>query len=338
MKLKRFLAMGMSAVMIMAVAAGCGGSDSGSSSTAASSSAASSGASGEKLTFGWSVYTRDQTFFQQLEKGVVDKATELGIEIKTHDQKNDSNEMVTGCTNLINSGVDALIVCPCKPEAMGNIVTLAHQKDIPVIITDIGDGDSDKDAIIISDMKAGGQMAGVYTAELLKEKSITSGEVAIIKCEESAVYAQRRNEGYKEEIEKAGFTVAKELVANSKQEEGYTVMKDILASNPDIVAVFAANDPMAAGAASALQEAGKTDVIVTGFNGDDIALEYIADGKMMGTVAQDVLGIGAKGVELAKLAVEGKDIPYDNADKKEVYVPVSFIGKDGKEVEVEISK
>ena len=152
------------------------------------------------------------------------------------------------------------------------------------------------------------------------------------------VYAQRRNEGYKEEIEKAGFTVAKELVANSKQEEGYTVMKDILASNPDIVAVFAANDPMAAGAASALQEAGKTDVIVTGFNGDDIALEYIADGKMMGTVAQDVLGIGAKGVELAKLAVEGKDIPYDNAEKKEVYVPVSFIGKDGKEVEVEISK
>ena len=59
------------------------------------------------------------------------------------------------------------------------------------------------DVIVISDCYAGGQMAADYTVKLLGEKT-GSKKAAIIKCEPSAVYAIRRGQGYKANIEAAG--------------------------------------------------------------------------------------------------------------------------------------
>lgn len=124
------------------------------------------------LKFGWSVYDNQQEFFQSMTAGVEEKAAEMGIQVILHDQQNDETEMVSGATRLINDeGVDALVISPCKPEALSSIVELAKQKSIPVIICDIGDGGTDKDAIIVSDMYGGGRMAGKYALSCLKRRA-----------------------------------------------------------------------------------------------------------------------------------------------------------------------
>lgn len=317
---------------------GCGGEtkapDAEPAATETEEQTAETADTGAKLKIGWSVYTMDNDYFRRMTDGVRDKCAELGYELIEHDQKVDEAEMVTGCQNLIAQGIDALVISPCKPEAMGNIVELAHAEDIPVIIVDIGDGGSDKEAIIISDVYGGGQIAGKYALQLLEESGAEGKEVAIVKCEESAVYAIRRGEGFKSVMEEAGYEVVKELTANSKQDEGYTVMQDILASNPNVVAVFAENDPMAAGVAQAIKEAGRDDIIVIGFNGDDVALTAIADGTMQGTVTQDPVAMGALGVELATKACAGEALEYDDPETKEIFAPVGLIGKDGNAIDV----
>lgn len=338
---KLFLVFALVLCMVFSLAA-CGGTDTPASEAPPADAPASQPAeepadepaAAGGLKIGWSVYTMDNDFFQKMTAGVVDKCAELGYELLQHDEKNDEAEMVAGCQNLISSGIDALVVSPCKPEAMNNIVELAHAEGIPVIIVDIGDGGSDKDAIIISDVYGGGQMAGRYALQLLEENGTTGKDVAIIKCEESAVYAIRRGEGFKNVMEEAGYSVVKELTANSQQDQGYTVMQDILASNPEVVAVFAENDPMAAGAAQAIKDANRDDIIVLGFNADDVAIDAIAEGTMHGTVGQDPYGMGALGVELATTAVAGEAIEYGDAATKEVFAPVFLIGKDGTEIDI----
>lgn len=339
--MKKFFALSLVLMMMFALVA-CGG-DASSSAPAASTPASTpasepanepdSTAPAAGLKFGWSVYDNQQEFFQSMTSGVQAKAAELGIEIVLHDEQNDESEMVSGCTRLINDeNVDALVISPCKPEALSSIVELAKEKGIPVVICDIGDGGTDKDVIIVSDMYAGGEMAGKYALQLLGEESIDSGKYAVIRCEASATYAARRPEGFKDVMDAAGFEMAQELTADSDQTKGYTAMQDILTANPDIVAVFCANDPMALGAMEALQEANRTDILLFGFNGDAGALDAIAAGTMQGTVAQDPAGIGALGVECAKTLVDGGSLTYDAADTKEIFADVHMIGKDGSEV------
>ena len=302
--MKKYLALVLSVVLVLACTA--------------------SGLAESKGAIGFSVYDLQYEFFISMRDGTKAEIEKLGYEYIEHDQKSDETQMVTGAINLIDQGIAALIISPCKPEALSSIIEAAKAKNVPVIVDDIGGGGTDYNAIVISDCYQGGQQGADYTIELLGDNA-GSKKVAIIKCEPSAVYAIRRGEGYKANMEAAGFTVVKELSGHSKSDEGYTIMQDLLASDPDIVAVFAENDPMAVGAANALADAGRDDVIVIGFNGDGEALDAMKAGTMHGTVAQDPYEMGALTVVLADQLIRGEELTYDNAETREMFATVKLV-------------
>jgi ribose transport system substrate-binding protein len=274
-------------------------------------------------TIGFSVYDMQYEFFQSMEAGTKARIEELGYGYKLHDQKSSETEMVNGAINLINQGIAALVISPCKPEALSSIVAAAKEKNIPVIVDDIGGGGADYNAIVISNCYAGGQMAADYAAELLAGKP--GSNVAIIKCEPEAVYAIRRGEGFKANITAAGFKVVEEISGHSKSEEGYSNMQDLLSSHPDLTAVFCENDSMAVGAANALADAGRNDIIVIGFDGDDQAIDAMKDGIMSGTVAQDPRGMGRLTVDLAHTLITGGTLTFDNPAEREIFAEVKLI-------------
>jgi ribose transport system substrate-binding protein len=279
---------------------------------------------GEKGTIGFSVYDMQYEFFQIMEEGTRAEIERLGYKYQLHDQKSDETEMVTGAINLINSGIQALIISPCKPEALSSIVAAAKEKNIPVIVDDIGGGGADYDAIVISNCYQGGQQAADYAVELLTGKE-GSKKVAIIKCEPEAVYAIRRGEGFKANITAAGYNVVAEISGHSKSEEGYSIMQDLLASNADLVAVFAENDPMAVGAANALADAGRSDVVVIGFNNDPEAVDAMKNGIMAATVAQYPGEMGKLTVQLADKFINGQTVTYDDPATREIFAAVKLI-------------
>ncbi len=82
-------------------------------------------------------------------------------------------------------------------------------------------------------------------------------------------------------------------------------MQNLLTAHPDVQAVFAQNDEMALGALRALQTAGKSDVMVVGFDGTPDG-EAVNDGKLAATIAQLPDQIGAKGVETADKVLKGE--------------------------------
>ncbi len=278
----------------------------------------------DKPVIGCSLYDMKQEFFQKMEKGTRQRARELGYGFHLHDQKGDELQMVSGCKSLLNQGVAALIVSPCKPDALGAVVEAARQAGVPVVIDDIGGGGTDYNAIVISDNFGGGKMAGQFLIDKLGPGK--GRPVAIIKVEPSAVYAVRRGEGFKKAVTDQGFTVAAELSGHSQTEEGYSKMKNIMAGNPDIVAVFCENDPMAVGAAQAVAESDKKGkVLVIGFNADDVALASIKAGTMAATVAQSPEGMGRITVELADKLIKKQPLKFDDAGKREIFAPVKLV-------------
>ena len=310
-KVKIFLTILLVATFTLSMVA-CGSSSTSTQGTATVTAApaateapaATAAPAAAKKVIGFSVYDMQYGYFQDMEKGTKEGVEALGYDYKLHDEKSDETQMVSGAQDLINQGIAALIISPNKPEALGPIVEAAHAKKIPVIVDDIGGGGSNYDVIVISDNVKGGQMAADYAIKTLKPGS---KEAAIIKCEPSAVYAVRRGEGFKTNITAAGYKVVKELSGHSKQEEGYSIMKDMITSNPKIQVVFAENDPMAVGASQACVDAKRTDIMIIGFNGDKIALDAIKAGTMAATVQQVPEEMGKLTAKLADQLIKGRD-------------------------------
>ncbi len=89
--------------------------------------------------------------------------------------------------------------------------------------------------------------------------------------------------------------------ANWSQTEAFNRMEAILQTNPNIAGVISGNDTMALGAEAALKAAGKTNVIVVGFDGSDYTRDSIINkGNIKATVLQP-------GWEQAQMAVVQAD-------------------------------
>ena len=308
----------LAVVGVALIAAACGGT---------ASPAPQSEAPAKDVTVGFSVWDMQYEFFQAMEKGTREAAEKLGWTFVLHDEKSDVNEMVTGATALLDE-VDVLIISPFKPDALGPIVQKAKEKGIPVIVDDIGGGGTPYDAIVISNNLGGGVLAAEFMDAQIKTHEGASKKVVSIGCPPDAVYAARRNEGFEKRIKELGYEVVTDLSGNSVAEQGYTVMKDALAKDPDIAGVFSCNDPMVGGASNAIKDAGKDpvkDIVTVGFNADPEAITLIQNGGLSATVAQDPYGMGALTVSLAEQILAGKTPQFDQVAEREVYMDVKLV-------------
>ncbi len=315
-------------VLALVSAACSGGSTPSPASQApAATTAPATEAPAKTYTVGFSVWDMQYEFFQAMEKGTREAAETLGWKFVLHDEKSDVNEMVTGATALLDE-VDVLIISPFKPDALGPIVQKAKEKGIPVIVDDIGGGGTPYDAIVISDNYGGGVIAAEFMDAQIKAHAGATKKVVSIGCPPDAVYAARRNEGFEKKITELGYTVVTDLSGNSVAEQGYTVMKDALAKDPDVAGIFSCNDPMVGGATNAIKDAGKDpvkDIVTVGFNADPEAITLIQNGSLSATVAQDPYGMGALTVSLAETILAGGTPDFGDVELREVYMPVKLV-------------
>lgn len=284
-----------------------------------------------KYTFGFSVYNAALEFFLFIQEGVLSKAKELGIEITKHDERSSNIEMVTGSIDLISEGVNALLIAPFNPRLLPVIVEGAKKNNIPVIVIDVGTGGTDVAAFIVSDNFGGGIYAGEYAIFLINKYSLKSKNVAIIKVQSPALFAFQRGKGFKSVMKEYGYNVVAELPANSEEELGYEVMKKILDTyENDLAVVFCENGPMTLGAARAIGEAGKKGIIMLiGFDSGPSIIEGIKNGSIQGTIAQEPFKMGEIGVEIANSIVQGKSVTYDNYGDKLILMEVYLIDENG---------
>lgn len=275
-----------------------------------SKSSTGEGADGKTYKIGLSVSTLNNPFFVTLSDGVKEKAKETGAKVITVDAQDDASKQASDVEDLIQQGVDLLIINPTDSEAVVSAVQSANSSNIPVITVDRSAADGEVVSHIASDNKAGGVLAGEYMLELLGGEDVKAAELEGIAGSSAA---RDRGAGFNEAVAGKVNIVAKQT-ANFNRAEGLTVMENILQASPDVKAVFAHNDEMALGALEAIQSSGK-DIIVIGFDATDDAVASVKAGKLAATIAQKPEEIGVKAMEAAIKVLNGeeveKDIPVD---------------------------
>ncbi len=283
----------------------------------------------DKVSIGYSVYDMQQPYWQAYAKGIEDASKTAGYGFVLADQKSSQQAEVSGSIDLINQGISALVVSPVQPPALPAIIDAAHKAKIPVIIGDVGVAGA-YDAFVLSDNEGGGKLAAQYVVDHLKDKPGTK-EVLVITLHPGSAVGELRIKGFVDEVAKhADFKIVATLNGNDTVQGGYQVTQNTLSANPNLAAIYAANDPEAEGAVQALKAAGKngvTDVFVVGFNGDPPALDLIKSGDMAATIRQDPYGQGQKAVEIATKLMNNQAVEFSDATSKSVFFPVQVIDK-----------
>lgn len=256
----------------------------------------------EDLKIGLSVSTLNNPFFVSLKNGVVKEAEAHGIEVKIVDAQDDSAKQINDVEDLIQQGVDLLLINPTDSSAISTAVQSANSIGIPVITLDRSADKGEVEALVASDNVKGGEMAAQYIIDQLGE----GAAVAELEGVPGASATRERGTGFHNIADEKLNVVAKQA-ANFDRTKGLTVMENLIQANPDIKAVFAHNDEMALGALEAINSSGR-DIMVIGFDGNDDALKAVEAGQLDATVAQQPDLIGQLAVQAALDVAEGKKV------------------------------
>ncbi len=250
------------------------------------------------------ISTLNNPFFVTLKEGAVKKANELGYDLVVLDSQNNPAKELANVEDTIVKGTKIILINPTDSEAVGNAVLAANKANIPVITLDRGSVKGEVVSHIASDNVAGGKMAGDFIVNKLGKQAKVIQLQGIVGTSAS----RERGEGFNQSQQENNFTILTAQPADFDRAKGMNVMQNLLTAYPTVQAVFAENDEMALGAMRAIQTAGRTDILIVGFDGTDDGIKSVKRGKLAATVAQQPDKIGAIGVEIADKVIKGEKV------------------------------
>ncbi|WP_380182674.1 ribose ABC transporter substrate-binding protein RbsB [Kalamiella sp. sgz302252] len=261
-----------------------------------------------KDTIALVISTLNNPFFVSLKDGAQKEADKLGYNLVVLDSQNNPAKELANVQDLSVRGTKLMLINPTDSDAVGNAVKMANQNNIPVITLDRVASQGKVVSHVASDNRLGGKMAGDYIAKRVGEQAKIIELAGIA----GTSAARERGEGFKTAADAHKFVILASQPADFDRTKGLNVMQNLLTAHPDVQAVFAQNDEMALGAMRALQTAGKSDVVVVGFDGTADGVKAVQGGKLAATVAQQPEQIGVIGVQTADKVLKGQQVQAVN--------------------------
>lgn len=210
--------------------------------------------------------------------------------------------------HAINKRVDALIVGANTPLVLSDSLSKAQHAGIPVVAVDTRINHPAVLAFVETDNDKGARLAGKY----IVEKTGGKGSVLILGGSEGHPNGDVRKAGVTLEAEKVGMPVIFRY-ANWDDEQAYRISNEELTKKNTISAIFSCWDP---GIDTASHVVDKLDIdkqlILVGFDGLPRTLNYIQQGRVTATVAQDTALMGKRSIELVLEIINGENFQTYN--------------------------
>jgi erythritol transport system substrate-binding protein len=254
----------------------------------------------------------DNVFFKAEQDAAKAQAEKLGYQTLVISHDDDPTKQSQAIDTAISRKAAAIILDNAGADATVTAVQRAKTAGIPSFLIDREINKTGVAAAqIVSNNAQGAALGGQEFATAMGSK----GEYAELTGKPTDTNAGVRSQGYHSILDQyTDMKMVAQQSANWDQAEALAKTQTILQAHPNIKGIIAGNDTMALGAEAALAAAGKTDVIVTGFDGSPDVVSSILKGGIEATVLQPAS-------QIAQMAV-------DQADK---FVASGSTGKDEKQ-------
>ena len=283
------------------------------SEPAAGHTAANPAAAKAKGTIGVSLLTLDNPFFKVIGDNITAEGRKHGYTTIVVSGDKDVAKQGNQIKDFIVKKVSAIVLSPCDSKAIIPVIQEANAAGIPVFTVDIPCNEPGVKIAtqVATDNYGGGKEAGRAMIEALGE---AGGKIAVLHFKQ-AESCQLRVKGFREIIDafnqtsKAPVQIVTELESAGAKDGGYKATEDALQAHADLRGIFAINDPAALGARAALEKAGKTQVLIIGFDGQPEGKQAIKDGKIYADPIQFPDQMGVRIVESIVRHSKGETLP-----------------------------
>ncbi len=270
-------------------------------------------------------------YWQEFRSGLETAGEELGVETKfTGENGNDALKQIEIFEQAVKEKPAGILVSPIDQAAMTDYINDAIAQGIPVICIENDAPDSNRLAYLGIDNYSSGYLA----AEILCEKLGGTGEVGILTI--PGLYSlDERQRGFEECIAKKypGITIA--AVSNDEGDPSVAaaVAAEMFEQFPDIVGLFGTDTASGIGAAIALNELDKLELVeIVTFGKDSDVLELVKQGAVEAALVQRMFTMSYYGLKFlydynhnGELRNEGVSMLPDNVDTGVIVVDKSNV-------------
>ncbi|HZW04481.1 MAG TPA: LacI family DNA-binding transcriptional regulator [Anaerolineaceae bacterium] len=235
--------------------------------------------------------------------GVERRANELGFSLLLSlVREPETNDGETILHHLVGRQVDGIIwAVPEIGENRDRLVEQMHRLSVPVVFINMQSRPGV--AVAAIDNCLGGRLAASHLIEQNCRK------IGLIAGPSSWWEARQREQGWREVMQEHGLLDEAQLAARKVTGDWYHAsgaagLAELLRRSPDLEAVFASNDAMAAGALQAARKLGRRvpqDLAIVGFDDAPEAAFYYPS---LTTIQQPLVDLGGQAVDLLNRILE----------------------------------
>ena len=176
-----------------------------------------------------------------------------------------------------------------------------------------------------------GREAAKFVVERLEAKGVTEGTIGITQNGPN-VTENAANDGFRSQVLEldTNFTIADTVYEGVEVAEAANKVTGVIQANADIVAGFGTTGGSPQSWATAMQNTGKTDLVVVGMDYTELNVNLVKDGSITAIVCQPLYDEAQACVETLKELFEGKTF---NGSESEWFVeldaPLAYVDGEG---------
>jgi fructose transport system substrate-binding protein len=265
--------------------------------------------------------TDTNPFFVKMKQGAQKQAKALGAQLLTAAGKidGDAATQITAIENMVSAGVKGILITPSN-DSVVPAIKKARAKGVLVIALDTPPNPSSAvDALFATNNFNAGVLIGKYAKAVFGTKA---AKIAMLDLFPGPSVGYLRHNGFISGWGVAGISQKDSTAYKSSpdvvcsadtsgdQAKGQTAMETCLQKDPNINLVYTINEPAAAGAYTALKNAGKADsVTIVSVDGGCAGVRNVQAGQIAATSQQYPLKMASLGVQaVVRYAKTGKKV------------------------------
>ena len=283
----------MGLFILLLAAASCSG---GGSQTMPDPSA-QAGEGKKQYVIGVSIPTTDlafrRTMFEMVKEAYPEGNTDKRAQVLVYDGKNSQKQQNQDIKDLIEQGVDSIVVDSYTTEGILSVIKYANERGVPIMAVD-DRMETNSSAQVVSFVGSDHTKMGNQAAEMLlrglketypEEETWNVLELTGIP---GSAGAMDRGEGIHEVLDQEERVhLLGSYNGEFAEENAASIMEDCLGVYDEIHAVICQNDLMAEGCYREIEKAGKVgEILIVGFDGQRSVVEKIREGGIYGTVLE----------------------------------------------------